>query len=393
MKRVDRRHFIAGMLVAACCAGMGSATAETGVTDKEILIGHLGVLTGPLASTGKFVFDGVDVVYDRVNREGGINGRQIRYVSEDNRCQAAYGAAAAKKLIYDHKVFMIHGGACSNASLAEKPEIVRASIPWVITASTADSLTDPVNPMIFTTSLAAWVEGAAQLQRAIDLGAKRIAVVLQQDAWGRERTTALLAQFKKRNIEPIVQEELPPEPSDATAAALRIKAARPDAVILELFPKAAAVYMRDAFKVGLTPPSFGGSALGDVDAFAKNVGIPGAVRNLQSLSMVGYSPDDPKMAQWKKAIETKYTGTNFSIWHMMGIASGEFVVAALKAAGPNLTRESIAAALAKQSLSPETYAGPITCTPTDHQCYKSVSWFGLDDAGKLVMLGHTTVTR
>ena len=41
---------------------------------------------------------------------------------------------------------MIHGGACSNASLAAKPEIVAADIPWVITASTASSLTDPVHP-------------------------------------------------------------------------------------------------------------------------------------------------------------------------------------------------------------------------------------------------------
>jgi len=384
------------LIVGACALVLASGTgraAEPGLTDKEILIGHLGVLTGPLASTGKTVFDGIDAVYDRVNSEGGIYGRKIRYVSEDNRCQAAYGAAAAKKLIYEDNVFMIHGGACSNASLAEKPEILRANIPWVITASTADSLTDPVQPMIFTTSLAAWVESAAQLQRALDIGAKRIAVVLQTDAWGRERTAALMSQFKKRNVQPIVQEELPPEPSDATAAALRVKQANPDAVILELFPKAGAIYMRDAYKVGLTQPTFGGSALGDVDAFAKNVGVPEAVRNLQSLSMVGYTPDDPKVAEWKKIIESKYSGTNFGIWHMMGIASGEFVVAALRAAGPNLTREKLAQALAKQSLSPETYAGPIACTNEDHQCYKSVSWFTLDSNGKIVQLGRTTVTK
>jgi branched-chain amino acid transport system substrate-binding protein len=298
-----------------------------------------------------------------------------------------------KKLIYEHQVFMIHGAACSNASLAEKPEIVRAGVPWVITASTADSLTDPVNPLIITTMLAAWAESAAQLQRAIDIGAKRIAIVLQQDAWGRERTAALLAEFKKHKIEPIVQEELPPEPSDATAAALRVKQANPDAVILELFPKAAAIYMRDAFKIGLAQPTFGGSALGDVDAFAKNVGIPDAVLNLQSLSAAGFVPEDPKMAEWKKIIESKYRGDNFSIWHMFGIASGEFVVAALKAAGPNLTREGIAKALSNLSLNPETYAGPITCTPNDHQCYKSVSWFGLDKTGKVVMLGRTNVTK
>ena len=78
---------------------------------------------------------------------------------------------------------------------------------------------------------------------------------------------------------------------------------------------------------------------------------------------------------------------------MMGIASGEFVVAALKAVGPDLTREKLAQALAKQSLNPETYAGTIKCTNDDHQCYKSVSWFSLDANGKIVQLGRTTVAK
>jgi len=390
MKRVA---ILSAATLALAVAASGSASAEVGVSQNEIVIGALGVLTGPLANNGQTIYDGAQAVYEQVNKQGGINGRKIKYVRADDRCQAADAIGAAKKLIYDDKVFLIHGGACSNASLAAKPEIVEAKVPWVITASTADSLSDPANPLIFTTMLAAWMESAAQLQRAIDLGAKRIAVVVQQDAWGRERVNALMGRFKKANITPVIQEELSPEPSDATAVALRIRESKADAVILELFPKAAAIYMRDAYKIGFTPPTFGGSTIGDVDKFAKDVGIPGAVQSLQTLSAAGYVPEDPKVAEWKKTIEAMYPGEKFSIWHMFGIASAQFMVEALKKAGPDLTREKIVEVLAHTSADTDTYGGPIACTPEDHQCYKTVSWFGLNKSGGVALLGRTTVSR
>ena len=62
--------------------------------------------------------DGAEAVYKEVNDAGGINGRKIVYVREDDRCDPASAIAAAKKLIFDQKVFMIHGGGCTNASHA-----------------------------------------------------------------------------------------------------------------------------------------------------------------------------------------------------------------------------------------------------------------------------------
>jgi branched-chain amino acid transport system substrate-binding protein len=61
--------------------------------------------------------------------------------------------------------------------------------------------------------------------------------------------------------------------------------------------------------------------------------------------------------------------------------------------GPDLTREKIADVLAHTSVNTDTYGGPITCTPEDHQCYKTVSWFGLNKSGGVELLGRTTVSR
>lgn len=364
-----------------------SAYAETGVTDTEILIGALGVLTGPLYHNGATIYNGVETVYNEVNAAGGIHGRKIRYIREDDVCKPDQAVPATKKLIHEHKVFMIHGGGCSNASLAAMPEIVAAKIPWVITASTAPQLTDPVNPYIFSTMLAGWMETDGQLQRAIDLGAKKIAIVKQKDAWADSRYKPLLESFKRRGLTPVADEELSPDPSDATAVALKLQQSGADAIIGVLFPKAATVLMRDTYKIGFRPIVVGGSAISDLKAMEQSIGIKGALEKFEALAPTR-SPDDSRVAKWKELVKKYYPKEEFMTWHMFGIASGEFMVEALKRAGKDLTRESLIKALAELSVTSEAYAGPITCKPDNHQCYRSMAWFAIRD-GAVKQVGET----
>src|SRR5690606_4769947 len=131
-----------------------------------------------------------------------------------------------------------HGGYCSNASVAAKPEIVEANIPWVIVASTLDSLTHPVSPNIFTTQGASWMDTTAQLDYALQEGAQRIAVVSQRDAWGQDRYKQLTELMAKKGITPVADIELPADASDASVVVLQLQAAKPDAVVALLFTKA-----------------------------------------------------------------------------------------------------------------------------------------------------------
>jgi branched-chain amino acid transport system substrate-binding protein len=365
---------VAAVAAVVAAFSVQPAVAEVGVTDTEILIGALGVLTGPLYNNGKTIYDGVETVYNEVNAAGGIYGRKIRYVREDDACKPEQAVPAVKKLIFDQKVFMIHGGGCSNASLAAMPDIVKAQIPWVITASTAPQLTDPVNPRIFTTMLAGWMETAGQLQRLIDTGAKKIAIVRQRDAWAEGRYKPLLESFAKAGIKPVLDEEISADPADATAVALKMQAAGVDGIVAVLFPKAATVLMRDMYKIGYKPLVVGGSAIGDVKAMDQAVGIKGALDKFQALSPT-VSPSSPAMDVWRARVKKYYPNDEFQTWHMFGIASGEFMVAGLKKAGKDLTRESLSKALQDLSVTSAAYAGPITCKPDNHQCYRSMAWF------------------
>lgn len=380
-------------LVAASVAGLvllggaPSRAAEIGVTDQEILIGALGVLTGPLYHNGKTIYDGVETVYNEVNAAGGINGRKIRYVREDDACKPDQAVPAVKKLIYEHKVFMIHGGGCSNASVAAMPEIVNAKIPWVITASTAPQLTDPLNPNTYTTMLAGWMETDGQLQRAIDLGAKKIAIVRQLDAWGETRYKPLLESFARRGLKPVADEEISADPSDATAVAFKLQQAGADAVIAVLFPKAATILMRDTYKIGFKPIVVGGSAIGDLKGMDQVIGTKGALDKFQALFPTR-AASDSSVDDWRARVKKYYPSDEFIVWHLFGIASGEFMVEALKRAGRDLTRDSLRKALDDLSVKSAAYAGPITCRPDNHQCYRSMAWFALQN-GEVKQVGET----
>ncbi|MGE0854294.1 MAG: ABC transporter substrate-binding protein [Hyphomicrobiaceae bacterium] len=382
------------LLVAAGAAAASPTTAqEVGVTDTAVRIGQLGALTGPGYLYGKIIMDGAEIVYRETNKAGGIHGRKIETVRQDDRCDPAAAIAAAKKLIFDDKVFMIHGGGCTNASVGALPEIKAANIPWVVFASVGDSLTSPPSPYIFTTALTASIESASQLEFALQKGAKRIGIISQRDAWGRSRYQPLMEALKKKGITPVADEEIIGEANDATPQALRLQAANADAVLMVIYPKAAAAFLRDAHKIGYKPLAVGQTALGDLPVLTRQVGIPEAMGNMFAISHVRYMPADPEMEQWRKLFAQYFPGETMSLYHILGIASAKVVVEVLKRAGKNLTRESFRAEMTKlANFDTGIYPGPITCTEQDHQCHKSAAWVTLVD-GKMTTISATTVSR
>ncbi|MGZ3338412.1 MAG: ABC transporter substrate-binding protein [Reyranella sp.] len=377
------------MTVAALQPGQAQVP---GVTKDTIKIGSFGALTGPGYLYGKLPMNGIDVVFDQVNAAGGINGRKLELVREDDRCDPAAAIGAVKKLIYEDKVFAIIGGGCSNATFAARETLVEAKTPVIIMASVHDGITTPVSPTIFSVALTSTIESQAQLQFALDQGAKRIAVISMRDAWGRARYTPLMEAFEKKGIKPVLDEEMAPDANDATAQVLRLKAANPDAVLVLLYPKPAAIFMRDAQKLGFKPLAIGQSGIADPVAFEDQVGSPGATASFRTISMVRYTSEDPAVGAWRKAIEAKFPGDRLSVFNLFGIGSAEVMVEGLKRAGPDLTQEKLVAALnSLKDFQTDVYPGGITCVETDHRCNKSPAWIAKEPGKPVRVLGVTKV--
>lgn len=385
------RAGLSGLLLAVAALQPGHAQVP-GVTADTIKIGSFGALTGPGYLYGKLPMNGIEVVFDQVNAAGGINGRKLELVREDDRCDPAAAIGAVKKLIHEDKVFAIIGGGCSNATFAAREALAEAKVPVIIMASVHDGITTPVSPTIFSTALTSTIESQAMLQFALDQGAKRIAVISMRDAWGRARYTPLMEAFQKKGIKPVLDEEMAPDANDATAQVLRLKAANADAVLVVLYPKPAAIFMRDAQKLGFKPLAIGQSGIADPAAFEDQVGSPGATASFRTISMVRYTPEDPAVDKWRKAIEAKFPGDRLSVFNLFGIGSAQVMVEALKRAGPDLTREKLVAALdGLKDFQTDVYPGGITCVETDHRCNKNPAWIAKEPGKPVRVLGVTKV--
>ena len=107
---VTRSVSVLAALALAAALPAAALAQVPGVTADTIKIGSFGPLTGPNYLFGKLVMNGVQNVYNEVNKQGGINGRKLVLVREDDRCDPATAIAAVKKLIHQDQVFMINGG-------------------------------------------------------------------------------------------------------------------------------------------------------------------------------------------------------------------------------------------------------------------------------------------
>jgi len=372
------RGLAACLLVVATTGVAAAQDAETqGITDKEIRIGMFGPFGGPAYLYGKISMNGAEAVFDKVNESGGVHGRKLVLVREDDGCRAEGAIGAVKKLAYESKVFALMGGACSNSTVAARPEIERAGIPFILNSATADSITDPPAKNIFSTQTTGSGESRAQLDFAIKKGAKKIALVAMKDAWGMSRYTPLMKYLEDKNVKLVENLELAGDAVDATPQALKLKASGADAVILVLYPKPAAVMMRDALKLGYNPMWLGNSTISDLKAFGAQVGLPGALDHFVTISSTRFDPSDPKLKAWDDRIKKLFPNDELSPFNFYGLGSALVLVEVLNRVGPQPTRTKFLNELGKlKDFKSEAYFGPITCNaPTSHQCNQNPGWF------------------
>lgn len=397
MQKKRAVRFRALLLTLSVSVGLSAASlsrAEApGVTADEIRIGSFGPLSGPNFLWGKMAMNGVDAVFDKVNASGGVHGRKLILVRQDDQCDPATTIAAVRRLIHNDGVFAIIGGACSNGVLAAKADIADAKIPFVNFAAASDAISAPPVANIFTTMLTSTLESRLQAKFVSERGMKRIAIVSQKDAWGRDRHAPLVAELERLGLKPVADEELNVNSTDATVQVLKIKAAQADAVILLLYPKPAAIFLRDAAKLAYKATFIGQSAIPDPVAFNEQVNTKGALDGFVTLSPVRYVPSDPEMAEWRERLGRLFPSDRLHSVNLYGVASAEIFIEALRRAGRDVTREKFLRELgALRDLTVPVYPGKIACTAgVSHQCHKSAAWVRLKSSTSIEIFSITTL--
>jgi len=138
---------LAGMAMALTAPALA---ADPGVTDTEIKIGDVNILTGPASFIGRAVSIGSKVAAAEINEAGGINGRKIVIATEDDGYVPARSFQALKKLIEVDGIFALNGTSGTANVLAMLPLIEEHALPTVVTTTPTELAYKPVRPTVFT---------------------------------------------------------------------------------------------------------------------------------------------------------------------------------------------------------------------------------------------------
>ena len=170
-----------------------------GVTKEEIVIGGVGPITGPAAYIGLGGRDGLAMAVKEINAAGGINGRKIKLIFEDDGHSPSKALGAVKKLIDQDKVLMIFGAGGSNSTVGYLDYVKEQQKVAYVSFASAQAVTYPFSTYLFrgaTTEVARYGELYSEFI-AEGLKAKKIAIMNGREEYPKNEGNALAGSLKE----------------------------------------------------------------------------------------------------------------------------------------------------------------------------------------------------
>ena len=387
------------LLVAACGGGGTVAPAATtaaatvaatakpvviGVTDTEVVIGSWGPQDGPAGFYG--VIDRVvDAYFKKVNEEGGVNGRKIRFIYENDSYQPAKTVAAVKKLVEEDKIFALVGGLGTPNNAAVMDYLVAANVPHVWPATGSGILAVPFKKNIYAVQLNYTIEATLLTQYALDkVAAKKFAVFYQNDGFGKEGLDAVQAELKKRGLAAATAVSYESADTNFTAQALKLQTSGADTVILYAVPKPGGSIIAEMGKIGFSPKLLSSSVINDPAIFQ----LAGPA--IEGMLINAYLPafDDvsnPKIVEYQAFMAKYAPKEQIGGFSEVGYAYAQVFIEALKRAGKDLTRDSFITNLDQMKDFKGSLVPSLSYSPTDHAGVKA-AYFQAAKGGKFVTI-------
>src|SRR5437867_3060091 len=210
------------VLVALVLAALVAVTLPA-QSQAPIKIGVIEPLSGPVAASGNYIRMGAEIARDWINAKGGVNGRKVDLLIEDNKSDPKEAASAAEKLIVRDKVPAIMGAWGSSMTLAAMPKLEEYGVPMVVETSSAASITKRGNPWIFRISPPSEMEALGLEQYVDKLGVKQADFLAVNTDWGRGSVTAFGDMLKKKGAAVGAAEFMEQAATDMNAQITKIK--------------------------------------------------------------------------------------------------------------------------------------------------------------------------
>ena len=225
-----------------------------------IKIGFSMPLTGEAASYGESGMSGAKLAIKEINEAGGINGRMIEAVYEDDKCDPS-GISAMQKLVNVDNVVAIVGPVCSAVAGGSVPVARAANIPTIMIGASAPGLAGGADS-IFSGYASDNFQGKFVAEYIYNVMGKHTAAILYvKNDWGQGLDGVFAARFKELGGTIVVDEGAAQDSKDVKTVAAKVKTAKPDVVYMPTYPALAVVAIKQMKDIGVTAPIVGGDAL------------------------------------------------------------------------------------------------------------------------------------
>ncbi|HVQ36929.1 MAG TPA: ABC transporter substrate-binding protein [Pyrinomonadaceae bacterium] len=226
--------------------------------NSTIKIGFFGDLSGPTFNFGQSAMNGVLMAADEINQGGGINGRRIDIVIEDDKGSPELAAQLTGKLIDRDKVIAIIGAGASGNSLAAAPKAQSAHIPLIAPSSTNPAVTQ-AGDYIFRACFIDAFQGEVMAKFAADtLKGRKAAIMLDFNSpYSRGLTEYFESSFAKHGGQIVLKQSYSQGDADFRGQLSAIKSASPDVIYIPGYYGDVAIIAKQARQLGLTVPMLG----------------------------------------------------------------------------------------------------------------------------------------
>jgi branched-chain amino acid transport system substrate-binding protein len=237
-------------------ATLFAATAAS--AQDTIKIGMITPLTGSVAYNGAANANGAKLAVQERNKKGGVLGKQVELIIEDEQCQPAKAVNAAEKLIQRDQVPVIAGAFCSTATAAIMPLAEKYSVPLLSGVSSAVDLTERNNKWFFRTAETDLIMAHAFARILVEtLKLKNVAYIGLNDDWGRGGVVEFSKEVESLGGKTSLKEYFEPGTTDFYTLLTRIRAAAPDGVFVAAQTQDGSIVVRQMKELGLTTKVFG----------------------------------------------------------------------------------------------------------------------------------------
>jgi branched-chain amino acid transport system substrate-binding protein len=316
------------------------AQATQGVSKDEIVIGTIQDLSGPVAAYGKAARNGIQLRVDEINEQGGIHGRKIKLIVEDNAYDPKRAVLAAQKLVNQDKVFLIASHIGTPMNNAAMPVMFEKGVINFFPLSAGREMYDPANKLKFA-SVASYYDtmrmNVARLYK--EKGAKNACTLYQDDDYGLEVVRGAEAGLKDIGMQMGEKTTYKRGATDFSSQIARLKSSGCDFLVLGTIIRETIGSIAEARKIGWNPTIIGSQAT-YTDLIHKLGGK--GMDGFYAVSTV-YFPyldvEQKDLRFWANKYKTKF-GDDPSTYSTGGYATIDFFLRAVQKAGPNLTADS-----------------------------------------------------